>query len=142
MQVLATNETVTPELAEGFVTMLGRWGWPAGRPTWVSWVPSQRRLSLAESLARHVAERGRLPLVSVVRRSRTGAPQAEMANSAHACLNVHGAFDIGEAPPPGAGLIVDDTYGSGWTMTVIADLLADSGIGPIYPAVLLRGVPQ
>ncbi|HEV7535503.1 MAG TPA: hypothetical protein VGP90_07705, partial [Acidimicrobiia bacterium] len=71
-------------------------------------------------------------------------PQRDLANSAHRCANVWGAFDVeagtlpGGALPPGPVLLVDDTYDSGWTMTVTAWLLRQAGAGAVLPFVLAR----
>ena len=62
----------------------------------------------------------------------------EMANSAHAAANVWGAWKLTRPVPDGPVVVVDDTWSPGWTMTVIADLLAGAGAGPIYPLALAR----
>ncbi|MGN6523131.1 MAG: RecQ family ATP-dependent DNA helicase, partial [Actinomycetes bacterium] len=38
--------SASEEVFAGLVETLKRWGWPAGRPTWVTWVPSRRRDAL------------------------------------------------------------------------------------------------
>ena len=38
--------------------------------------------------------------------------------------------------PPGGVLLVDDTYRSGWTMTVAAALLRDAGAAAVLPLVV------
>jgi ATP-dependent DNA helicase RecQ len=43
-----------------------------------------------------------------------------------------------EPIPPGPILLVDDTYATGWTMTVAAALLGDGGAEAVYPLVLHR----
>jgi hypothetical protein len=35
--------------------------------------------------------------------------------------------------------VVDDTWVSGWTMTVVADLFGSADLGPVYPLVLQKG---
>jgi ATP-dependent DNA helicase RecQ len=79
-----------------------------------------------------------MALVDALQRTRPAPPQSEMGNSAHACANVWGAWQLRGEIPAGPILVVDDTESSGWTMTVIADLLAGAGAGPIYPVVLAR----
>ena len=126
------------ETVDGLARVLGRWGWPQGRPTWVTWIPSTRRPGLPEALADRLAALGHMELVAALVRTRSAPAQADMGNSAHACANVHGAWRPSGSLPAGPVLLVDDTWSSGWTMTVVADLLAGAGAGPVYPAVLAR----
>ncbi|GAC1536060.1 MAG: RecQ family ATP-dependent DNA helicase [Acidimicrobiales bacterium] len=126
------------ELLRGVANVLRRWGWPGGRPTWVTWVPSVARPGLSETLGRRLAEIGHMEPVAALERIREAPPQAEMGNSAHACANVWGAWRLRDAVPSGPVLLVDDTWSSGWTITVIAQLLASGGSGPVHPFVLAR----
>ena len=77
-------------------------------------------------------------------RSRPGRPQAELANSIYRCSNVWPAFVVkidavpGGSLPPGPVLLVDDTYDSGWTITVVAHRLREADAGPVLPFVLTR----
>jgi ATP-dependent DNA helicase RecQ len=135
----AADGEIDGELIDSLVGVLHRWGWPDGRPTWVTWVPSQRRPQLIAGLAARLAAVGRLQLVDALHRVRSGPGQAELGNSAHACANVYGAFALRSALPAGPVLVVDDTMSSGWTMTVVADLLGAAGAGPVYPLVLQKG---
>jgi ATP-dependent DNA helicase RecQ len=122
------------ELVAGIVALLRRWAW-AERPAWVTWIPSRRHPTLVRSLAAEVARVGRLELVDAVERVADRPPQAEMANSARQAANALGAFALRPVTLPGhaAGLLVDDTIGSGWTMTVVAELLRGAGSGPLLP---------
>jgi ATP-dependent DNA helicase RecQ len=118
--------------------------WPWGRrPTWVTWVPSRPRPLLVQGLAERLAEVGKMDLVDAVRRVRADAPpQAAMDNSVTQAANVIDAFEFGRtdgAPlPDGPGLVVDDTWRSGWTMTVVAEGLRGAGSGLVLPFVLWR----
>jgi ATP-dependent DNA helicase RecQ len=40
--------------------------------------------------------------------------------------------------PGGPVLLVDDTYDSGWTLTVVAHRLREAGAGAVLPFVLAR----
>ena len=117
--------------------MLGRWDWPE-RPAWITFVPSLRHPKLVQDLAERIAEVGHLPLHQVLERTRDCPPQLEMANSAHQCRNVHGAFAITGPVPEGGVLLVDDSADSKWTLTVVGALLRQAGAGAVSPLVLLR----
>jgi ATP-dependent DNA helicase RecQ len=136
-QLLERDQPVPADIVEAVVAVLARWDWPE-RPTWVTYVPSHRHPLLVTSLARRVAEIGRLPLRPALKRVRNGEPQLEMANSAHQCRNVHGAFAVVGELPSGAVLLVDDTADSKWTLTITGDLLRRHGAMRVYPFVLLR----
>ncbi|MDQ2726261.1 MAG: hypothetical protein M3Y36_12315, partial [Actinomycetota bacterium] len=128
------------ELVRGVVGVVDGWRWADGRPTWVSWVPSIRRARLVRSLAERIGAVVNGPVLPVVTRVTDGYPQADQGNSAHACGNVWGAFAFDAGPvPPGPGLVVDDIWASGWTMTVVAEVIAAAGRGPVYPLVLQKG---
>lgn len=128
------------DLVDGIVAALAAWGWPDGRPTWVTWVPSIRRPGLGEAIAQRIGLLGKMAVLPVITRMVEAPPQAEQGNSAHACGNVWRAFTFDPHPvPAGPGLVVDDLWSSGWTMTVIADLIGSEGCGPIYPFVLQKG---
>jgi ATP-dependent DNA helicase RecQ len=139
--LLAADGPVPDELLDAVVRVLGRWDWPE-RPAWVTFVPSRRHPKLVEDLASRIAEIGRLPLRRVLERTRDDRPQLEMANSAHQCRNVHGAFAVTEPVPPGGVLLVDDAADSKWTLTVVGALLRERGAGPVYPLALLRRGPD
>ncbi|MGI8753047.1 MAG: RecQ family ATP-dependent DNA helicase [Acidimicrobiales bacterium] len=128
------------ELAKGIADIIDGWRWPDGQPTWVGWVPSTRRPRLVRAVAERIGTVVDRPVLPVVTRVTDGYPQADQGNSAHACGNVWGVFAFDAGPvPPGPGLVVDDIWASGWTMTVVADLIASNGCGPVYPFVLQKG---
>jgi ATP-dependent DNA helicase RecQ len=103
---------------------------------WVAGVPSRRSPELVASLAARVASRLGLPYLDVLAKARDTPPQSEMENSAQQARNVGGAFDLTGAVPDTACLLIDDLWDSGWTMTVLAQLLRSEGSGPVYGAVL------
>lgn len=125
-------------LARGCADALRRWRW-AERPTWVTYVPSSRRPGLSRALAARLATVGKLPLVECIERVEDRPPQRTQANSALAAANAVGAFRLTMASlPTGPALLVDDVYGTGWTMTVLAELLRAAGSGPVLPFALWR----
>lgn len=137
----ADNPVVSAELVTAVGKALKRWEWPKGRPTWITYIPSARRPTLMKQVAEDLARRGKLPLHEVIHRTRDGAPQSEMNNSAHAAANADGAFEIQLPPegvPRGSALVLDDTWKSGWTMTVVADLLRNENVDAVYPFALKK----
>ncbi|HMT24016.1 MAG TPA: RecQ family ATP-dependent DNA helicase [Microthrixaceae bacterium] len=102
-------------------------------PTWVTFVPSARRAGLVEDLAQRVAAALGLTVRSVVRRAADGVPQASMNNSLQQLANVRGAFELAGVVPSSPVLLVDDTVGSRWTVTVVASLLRQAGCEAVLP---------
>ncbi len=139
--LLGADGPVPDEVVDAVVRVLARWDWQE-RPAWVTFVPSRRHSKLVEDLAARIAEVGRLPLHRVLERTRNGPPQLEMANSAHQCRNVHGAFAVTAPVPSGAVLLVDDAADSKWTLTTVGALLREAGAGQVHPLVLLRRGPD
>ncbi|HVW32605.1 MAG TPA: RecQ family ATP-dependent DNA helicase [Acidimicrobiia bacterium] len=138
----AVDEAVWDDVIAGVTGALRRWRWDR-RPTWITWVPSSSS-PVPERLARAIGEIGRLPVHRAVVRARPGRPQAELANSTYRCTNVWPAFAFDEggrpggAVPAGPVLLVDDTYDSGWTLTVVAHRLREAGAEAVFPFVLAR----
>lgn len=131
---------IHPDVVDGIVGVLGRWGWPEGRPTWVTWIPSTRRPGLSRAIAERIGTIGKLPVLDAISRVRAAPAQAEMGNSAYSWANVWAAFAlVGGAELMGPVLVVDDIWASGWTMTVVAELLAGAGHFPVYPFALQKG---
>jgi ATP-dependent DNA helicase RecQ len=134
---LAADAALPAELFDALVATLSRWGWPAGRPSWVTWVPSRRRDGLLRDLAQRLADAGRMQIATPLTAEGPGfqddaATNAESAATALRRLRVQGA------PPAGPVLLVDDALRSGFTVTVAAALLREAGAGPVYPLVLRR----
>ena len=125
------------ELVDALVELLA--GHPPDPPyEWVTAVPSRRAPELVPSLGERVAAKLNLPYLPVLEKARDTPRQDEMENSAQQARNIGGAFNVTEPLPETAGLIIDDVWDSGWTMTVIAQVLRASGSGPVYGAVLAQ----
>ena len=45
-------------------------------------------------------------------------------------------FSVIRRPPSGPGLLIDDLYDSGWTLTEVATSLRRAGAGPLHPICL------
>ncbi len=140
---------VSDELLKAAASLVQSWagGWDddgsggVGVPV-VTWVPSERRPKLVESLARGLADRLGWDAIELVRRGRAAAgrpPQSEMANSSQQVRNVLRTFGIVDPPADRPVLLVDDVSQSRWTLTVVAGQLIRAGSGPVHPFVLARG---
>ncbi|MEM9518953.1 MAG: RecQ family ATP-dependent DNA helicase [Actinomycetota bacterium] len=111
-------------------------------PTWLTWVPSDRRPDLVADAARRLASMLGIAAVEMLACARPTQPQATMHNSVFQVDNVHGAYSLVRPPPAGPGLLFDDLVDSRWTMTVVADLLLGAGAESITPMMLASGAPS
>ncbi|THA35415.1 RecQ family ATP-dependent DNA helicase [Streptomyces sp. A1277] len=150
----APDGPVPEDAAAAVVTVLADWargpgGWAPDavdavpRPVGVVTMASQRRPQLVESLGRHIAEVGRMPLLG-----RVGlAPGAEdvrisQTNSAQRVRALHERLAVGPelaealASADGPVLLVDDLSDTGWTLAVAARLLRRAGAQAVFPLVL------
>ena len=125
------------ELIDALAALVRREVEPA--PQWLTWVPSARRPELVPDAARRLAAALGIPAVDLLEMTRPTEPQASMRNSVFQVDNVHGAYAVTSAPPPGPGLLVDDVVDSRWTMTVLADLLLANGAETITPVAFADG---
>jgi len=131
-----TASVLSDELMSGVVAALGKWGWPAGRPTWVTWVPSRRHGTQLAELARRVADVGRMQLAAVLRADGPGF-QADAPTNRVAAATALARLSIAAHPlPDGPVLLIDDITRSGFTLTASAALLREAGSGPVYPFAL------
>jgi ATP-dependent DNA helicase RecQ len=132
---LAGGADLPAEVVDGVVAALGAWGWPAGRPTWVSWVPSRRREAVLRELATRLAALGRMELATPLSATGPGFQEDAATNADSAALALRRLAVTGPVPA-GPVLLVDDVTRSGFTLTVAAALLREAGAGPVYPLVL------
>ena len=125
------------EVIEALTAVLARWtrDWP-DRPVAVVPVPSRTRPLLIASMARRLAEVGRLPVVDLF--EMVGPrPLSGLASGARAAA-VDSSIRLvpGAIVPTGPLLLIDDICASGWTLTIASALLRDAGSGDILPMVL------
>jgi ATP-dependent DNA helicase RecQ len=121
------------ELVDAAAEVVRAWG---VRPAWIAAIPSHRSGELVPGFGRALAERLGIPFADVLTRVTDTPPQREMANSHQQVANVRGAFAVTAAPPPGAGLLVDDIRFSGWTLAMVAGQLRGKGAEAVYPLAL------
>ncbi len=132
---------VPEEVLTGLVRHLSRWGWPAGRPGWVTWVPSRRNDALLADLAERIGALGRMRVVpGALTVAAAGPRQDDAATAVAAAEGPLGRLAAGGGVVGEPVLLLDDTARSGWTLTVAAAVLRDAGAGPVYPLVLHKRV--
>ncbi len=131
---------VPADLMTATVKVLAAWDW-GERPAAVVSVGSHTHPQLVQSLASGIARIGRLPYLGGV--EHRGASSGGRSNSAQRLRAIYGAYrlpdEISAALPGLAGkpiLLVDDRTDTGWTLTVVTQLLREAGAGPVLPFVL------
>lgn len=136
----APDAAVPPQVMAACVRVLADWGW-SERPVAVASVPSRSRPQLVDSLARGLAEVGRLPYLGALAPVEGGPTGGPGGNSAFRLAGVWGRLSAdGLAVPAGGVLLVDDLADSRWTLTVAARALRQAGATDVLPFVLaLRG---
>ncbi|MBO0980111.1 RecQ family ATP-dependent DNA helicase [Microbacterium sp. SD291] len=137
----APDTAISPQLLGGCVRVLAEWGW-AERPVAVVAMPSRSKPQLVDSLARGLAEVGRLPYLGAlepVDGGPTGQPGGNSAFRLAGLWNRLSADGLEEVPA-GPVLLVDDMADSRWTLTVAARAVRQAGATEVLPFVLaLRG---
>ena len=128
------------DVVAGMVAVLGRWrgSWPV-RPVAVVPMPSRRHPVLVRDLAERIAAVGKLPLVDLLEvdgpRPPDDVPSGPRVDALLTGLSIRADAVV---PTDGPLLLVDDTYRTGWTMTVAAALLRDAGATTVLPLVVLQ----
>lgn len=136
----APDGPLPPQVLAACVRVLADWSW-AERPVAVVSVPSRSRPRLVDSLARGLAEVGRLPYLGALAPVDGGPTGGPGGNSAFRLAGVWDRFSAdGLDVPPGVVLLVDDQADSRWTLTIAARTLRQAGATDVLPFVLaLRG---
>ena len=132
---------VPAELLRACVPILRDWDW-AARPVAVATVPSRTHPLLVESLARGLAELGRLEWIGSLDPVEGGPVGDPGGNSAFRLAGVWGRLAVSDAQASalrdldGPVLLVDDVASSRWTLTVAAQALRQAGASAVLPFVL------
>jgi ATP-dependent DNA helicase RecQ len=138
----APDVDVPDDVFAALVKVLASWDWDR-RPAGVVSMGSRTRPRLVGSLARRLAQVGRLEFLGELVRVGGGPPgAAAVSNSVQRLAAVHDGFGLPDGL--GAGLValgapvllVDDVVNSGWTMTVAARLLRQAGAVAVLPLAL------
>jgi ATP-dependent DNA helicase RecQ len=133
----APDGPVPDELMRACVQVLASWGWER-RPEVVVHVGSNRRPLLVADLAARLGEIGRLPNLGAVMRH--GPSSSGRTNSALRLREVWGSHvvypELATKVDGKDVLLVDDVTDTGWTLTVVGQLLRQAGATSVYPFVL------
>ncbi len=126
------------DIVNAMVAVLGRWRstWDQ-RPTAIVPMPSRRHSEMIRHLAESIGRIGKLPVIELL--ETLGPPPPDNAPSGRkveALLGGLRLLDAAKVPTDGPLLLVDDTYRSGWTMTVAAAILRDAGAPAVMPLVV------
>ncbi|PSL00666.1 ATP-dependent DNA helicase RecQ [Murinocardiopsis flavida] len=137
----AADSPVSDQVFAGVVGVLAGWQWEQ-RPVGVVALPSLTRPRMITDLAARLAQVGRLEPVGSLEYARPEGAGARRHNSAQRLASLWSAFTV---PAPvaerlrhldGPVLLVDDTTDTGWTLTVAARLLRESGAPAVLPLAL------
>lgn len=134
---------VTEQLVRGAIRVLAEWGW-ARRPDVVVSMPSRKHPVLVDSIARALAEVGRLPYAGSLEWVDGGPTSTPDTNSAFRLAGLLGKFavpvELAEQIDGASVLLVDDEVVSRWTLTVAARELRSAGAAEVLPFALgMRG---
>lgn len=130
----APDGACPPEVLKACVQVLAQWDWTQ-RPNAVVALPSRTRPLFTESLARGLAEIGRLPYLGALALRRGGPSGSPGGNSTYRLAGVWDRFDAGavDVPPGAQVLLVDDLIDSRWTITVAGRELRRAGADAVLP---------
>ncbi|MEQ9033293.1 MAG: phosphoribosyltransferase family protein, partial [Aggregatilineales bacterium] len=99
-------------------------------------VPSLRRPQLTPVFAKSLADKLHLPYSEAVTHVEQHPSQEDQNNSHQQALNVLDRYKITGDIRGKTVLLVDDIADSKWTLTMIGELLGQSGAKAVYPFVL------
>jgi ATP-dependent DNA helicase RecQ len=136
------DQPITDQVADALVKVLAAWGWEQ-RPGAVVTLPSRARPVLITSTGQRIASIGRLPYLGALDYVTGDGPGPRRHNSAQRLCALWHALtvpdDLREAiasHATGPVLLIDDRVETGWTMTVAAKLLRESGASAVLPLAL------
>ncbi len=107
-------------------------------PQWVTTVPSLRRPLLVPDFVQRLATVLGLPYHNIIRKIADRPEQKTMLNSYQQVVNLLSAFAIQGEIPSEPVLLVDDVCDSGWTLTILGELLRENGAREVHPFALAK----
>jgi ATP-dependent DNA helicase RecQ len=132
-ELAGPDNPASDALRGGLVDVLKRWAkrWDE-RPVAVVALPGDRP-QRAESMAEHIGEIGRLPVLPLIERA--GAVPADGTTGAARVKALSSCYRVVGDPPAGPILLVADRSRSGWSVTVVASLLREAGASAVMPLI-------
>ncbi|MBF0815261.1 ATP-dependent DNA helicase RecQ [Microbacterium paludicola] len=132
----APDQEVPTRMFDACVRVLAEWGWDE-RPVAVVAVPSRTHPRLVGSLARGLAQTGRLAYLGELALDPAAPAGRPGGNSAFRVADLHGRLDTtGLQVPAGPVLLVDDLADSRWTLTLASRELRRAGATAVLPFTL------
>ena len=125
---------VPDDVVAAAVKVLASWDWDT-RPTAVMALDSDTHPTLITSLARRLAELGRLTDLGTLHYRPQRRPVTAM-NSAYRVAALEGAWATPDCPFDGPVLLVDDLADTGWTFTMAARAVRAAGAPAVLPFAL------
>ncbi len=120
------------------VALIRAWD-PQPAPQWIVPIPSLNHPDLIPEFAERLGEVLGLPVRRALRKTRQTEEQKNMENAEYQARNLDGSIEVtpfrGMEQP---GLLVDDMYDKGGTITHAVALLRRANSGPVLPFVLAR----
>ncbi|MBB1051639.1 DEAD/DEAH box helicase [Dietzia sp. CW19] len=130
--LLAEPDQEAPDwVVRACVPVLRDWGWDE-RPTGVAALLTGERPILVGSLARALAQMGRMDHLGELTRD-SALPPVTAQNSAYRVAQLWGTFTGPTTVPDGPVLLVTDLFGTGWTATEAARHLRSTGAPAVLP---------
>lgn len=136
--VAGSDGPLADDIVNGMVAVLGRWRdtWDQ-RPVAIVPMPSRRHGTMIRHLAASIGQIGKLPVIELLEIFGPRPPDdAPSGRKVEALLDGLRRLDAATVPADGPLLLIDDTYRSGWTMTVAAAILRDAGAPAVMPLVV------
>lgn len=99
-------------------------------------VPSLRRPHLVPDFALTIASKLSIPYLDAVKHISQHPPQSDQNNSHQQVVNVLDRFEVTGNVNGKSILLIDDVADSKWTLTIIGELLQQSGARAVYPFVI------
>ncbi|MGB3411506.1 MAG: DEAD/DEAH box helicase [Microthrixaceae bacterium] len=136
--VAGPDGPLSDEIVNGMVAVLGRWRNSWGqRPVAIVPMPSRRHGAMIRHLAESIGRIGKLPVIEALDAVGPSPPEnAPSGPKVEALLGGLRLLDTATIPTHGPLLLIDDTYRSGWTMTVAAAILREAGAPAVMPLVV------
>lgn len=135
--VAGPDAELDDDVVAGVIAVLSRWkdSW-SERPVAVVPMPSRHHPRMVRHLSERIAAVGRLELIDALEVSGPRPPEDVSSGPRVEALLESLRLRDGVTLPTGAVFLVDDSYRTGWTMTVAASLLREAGATAVLSLVV------